>query len=165
MDIQRAAYAVEARLVAYDSIPPLHEPLGELQSLDLIFLGVSCEHTLAGVLGYRRRGDTVDIDRVAVDPAYFRRGLASKLLRELFVRERDASRFTVSTGLGNEPAVRLYERFGFRVVRGDEPMPGVRVVRLERERRLPSRDVVLGPTEPRECDEWHDRVRKARRRT
>ena len=72
-----------------------------------------------GVLGYRRDGDAVDIDRLAVDPAFFRRGLATKLLRELFVRERDATLFTVSTGFGNHPAIDLYERLrlpagGFR---------------------------------------------------
>lgn len=130
--IQRAAYEVEAGLVGYDLIPPLHESLAELRARPLIFLGVRCDATLAGVLGYTRAGDTVEIDRLAVDPAFFRRGLAAKLLREMFVRERDATRFVVTTGLGNEPAVRLYERFGFRVVGQDEPVPGARIMRLER---------------------------------
>jgi ribosomal protein S18 acetylase RimI-like enzyme len=132
LEIQRAAYAVEAGIVGYDAIPPLHERLDELQSRDLIFLGVSCDRALGGVLAYRRDGDTVDIDRLAVDPAFFRRGLARRLMRELFVRERDASRFTVSTGLGNQPAISLYESYGFHVVGADEPMPGVRIVLLER---------------------------------
>lgn len=130
--IQRAAYRVEADLVGYDTIPPLTESLAELRARPLIFLGARCDEVLAGVLGYARGGDTVDIDRLAVDPAFFRRGLAGRLLRELFVRERDAGRFLVSTGLGNDPAVRLYERFGFEVVGADEPVPGARVVRLER---------------------------------
>lgn len=93
---------------------------------------------LAGVLGYRRHGDTVDIDRLAVHPAFFRRGLATKLLHELFVRERNAGRFTVSTGFGNEKAVSLYERFGFVVVGEDAPTPGARIVLLERNRRAPA---------------------------
>jgi len=132
LEIQRAAYAVEAGIVGYDEIPPLQETLAELQSAPLIFLGVSYDHVLAGVLGYRRDGDAVDIDRLAVDPAFFRRGLATKLLRELFVRERDATLFTVSTGFGNHPAIDLYERFGFQQVGSGEPLPGVRVVLLER---------------------------------
>ena len=118
LEIQRAAYAVEADLVGYDAIPPLHETVTELQSQPLIFLGVSCESTLAGVLGYRRDGDTVDIDRVAVDPLFFRRGLATRLLRELLARERDRDTVHRVDGLGNQPAVSLYERFGFRVVGG-----------------------------------------------
>ena len=85
------------------------------------------------MLGYRRDGRTVDIDRLAVDPVFFRRGLATRLLRELFARERDATRFTVSTGFGNQPAVSLYERFGFRVVGEDEPAPGAKVVLLQRD--------------------------------
>ena len=131
--IQHAAYAVEAALVGYDQIPPLHETLAELQSQPLIFLGVSCDHTLAGVLAYQREGGTVDIDRLAVDPAFFRRGLGTKLLRELFVRERDAARFTVSTGRGNEPALKVYERCGFQVVGEAEPAPGARTVLLQRD--------------------------------
>jgi ribosomal protein S18 acetylase RimI-like enzyme len=132
LEIQRAAYSVEADLVGHNLIPPLHETFAELQSQPLIFLGVSCDRTLAGVLGYRRDRDTVDIDRVAVDPSFFRRGLATRLLRELFARERDATRFTVSTGLGNQPAISLYERFGFRLVGEGEPAPGARVVLLQR---------------------------------
>jgi ribosomal protein S18 acetylase RimI-like enzyme len=132
LEIQHAAYAVEAELVGYDTIPPLHETVTELQSQPLIFLGVSCDRTLAGVLGYRRDGDTVDIDRLAVDPVFFRRGLATRMLRELFARERDASAFTVSTGLGNQPAVSLYQRFGFRIVGEAEPAPATRVVLLHR---------------------------------
>ncbi len=125
-----AAYAVEADLVGHDAIPPLHETVTELRSQPLVFLGVSCDRTLAGVLGYRRDGDTVDIDRLAVDPAFFRRGLATRLLREVFPRERDATRFTVSTGSGNQPAVSLYEQFEFRVVGEAEPAPGAKVVLL-----------------------------------
>ena len=129
LEIQHAAYAVEARLIGHDALLPLHETVTELRSQPLIFLGVSCDRILAGVLGYRRDADTVDIDRLAVDPMFFRRGLATRLLRELlFARERDATTFTVSTGLGNEPAVGLYERFGFRVVAGAEPGPDAMVV-------------------------------------
>jgi GNAT superfamily N-acetyltransferase len=132
LEIQHAAYAVEARLIGYDAIPPLHETVTELRSGPLIFLGVSCDRTLAGVLGYRRDADTVDIDRLAVDPMFFRRGLATRLLRELLARERDATTFTVSTGLGNEPAVGLHERFGLRVVGGTEQAPDAMLMVLRR---------------------------------
>lgn len=131
LEIQRGAYAVEATLVGYDP-PPLHETLAELSACQLIFLGAGVDHTLAAVLAYDRVGETVDIDRLAVDPAYFRRGLARRLLRELFVRERDATHFTVSTGDGNAPAIRLYEGFGFTSVREEEPTPGIRIIHLER---------------------------------
>ena len=137
VEIQRAAYAIEATIIGDDVIPPLHETLAELQAAPLTFLGASCDHVLAGVLGYRRDRDTVDIDRLAVDPAFFRRGLATKLLRELFVRERDATRFTASTGFGNQPAIDLYERFEFHRVGVAEPLPGVRIVLLERGRTDP----------------------------
>jgi ribosomal protein S18 acetylase RimI-like enzyme len=132
LEIQQASYRAEADLVGHD-IPVLHETLDELQSQPLIFLGVSSNHMLAGLLGYRRNGDVVDIDRLAIDPAFFRRGLATKLMRELLVRERSARRFTVSTGYGNAPALALYARFGFTVVGTDEPAAGVRTVQLVRD--------------------------------
>lgn len=135
LEIQHAAYAVAADIVGYDSIPPLQETLAELQSQPLIFLGVSCAGTLAGVLGYRRRGDTVDIDRLAVHPMFLRRGLATKLLRELLVRERDAG-FTVSTGLSNHAAVNLFERFDFLITGEAEPVSGAKIVVLQRAQQL-----------------------------
>ncbi len=130
LEIQQASYRAEADLVGYDDIPVLHETLDELRSRPLVFLGVSSNHVLAGLLGYRRDGDVVNIDRLAIDPVFFRRGLATKLLRELLVRERDARRFTVSTGFGNAPGLALYARFGFTIVGTDEPAPGVQTVQL-----------------------------------
>ena len=132
LEIQQASYRAEADLVGYD-IPVLHETLDELQSQPLVFLGVSSNHVLAGLLGYRRDDDVVDIDRLAIDPAFFRLGLATKLMRELLVRERDARRFTVSTGFGNAPALALYARFGFTIVGTDEQAPGVQTVQLARD--------------------------------
>ena len=74
------AYTVEADLVGNDDLPLRHETVAELQEQALIFLGVSCDRTLAGVLGYRRDGRTVDIDRLAVDPVFFRRGTRDEVV-------------------------------------------------------------------------------------
>ncbi|MFE9255561.1 hypothetical protein [Streptomyces sp. NPDC006879] len=42
-DLQRAAYAVEARLIGFDGIPALHESLKQLRACDESFLGVCDE--------------------------------------------------------------------------------------------------------------------------
>lgn len=70
---------------------------------------------LIGVLGYTRASDTVDIDRVAVDPARFRRGVGRMLLGAVHRRESDAARFEVSTGAANHPAIALYEAMGYQL--------------------------------------------------
>jgi ribosomal protein S18 acetylase RimI-like enzyme len=74
---------------------------------------------------------TVDIHRLVVAPRALRRGIASALLDELDARF--ANRPTlVSTGRGNGPALELYRRRGFRVVREREAIPGLWVTELSR---------------------------------
>ena len=130
--IQHRSYAVEAALIGFDGIPPLHERVSDMQALAMTILGVVDDPELLALLGYTRDGDRAEIDRLAVHPAHFRRGLARRLLDALHAREAGASRFDVSTGRDNTPAIALYEQFGYRRLR-DEALPeGVVVTRLSR---------------------------------
>lgn len=131
--LQRASYRVEADLIGFDGIPPLHEAVDDVVALDLTMLGAYDGDLLAGALGYARDGDLVDIDRLAVHPSCFRRGVASRLIDALHERERDAARFVVSTGDGNTPAIACYERHGYAQVTTELLPEGVRVVRLARD--------------------------------
>ncbi|MFK0254729.1 GNAT family N-acetyltransferase [Streptomyces sp. NPDC090445] len=136
--IGRAAYAVEARLIGFDGIPALRESLAELRERPLRWLGAAGAGAdgpdgsngsggpLAGFLAWEREPDgSVCVDRLCVDPAWFRRGVASLLLRALLAEVPADRPVTVSTGAANSPAVALYERFGF--VRGADfsPVPGL----------------------------------------
>jgi ribosomal protein S18 acetylase RimI-like enzyme len=132
VDLQRAAYRVEADLIGFDGIPPLHETVDDVVALDLRVLAVHDGPRLVGALGYTRDGPLVDIDRVAVHPSHFRRGIASRLVAALHAREHDADRFVVSTGDGNEPAIALYERHGYVRTERVRLPEGVTVVRLAR---------------------------------
>lgn len=114
-DLQRAAYRIEAELIGYDQMPPLREEVTDILRLDLTILGAMEDDSLIGVLGYARVSGTVDIDRLAVEPARFRRGVGRTLLDGLHRRESDASRFEVSTGAANRPAIALYEAMGYRL--------------------------------------------------
>lgn len=132
--LQRAAYAIEARLIGFDGIPPLHECVEDVMALDLTILAVIENERPIAMLGYTREGDSVDIDRLAVHPDHFRRGLARTLIAALHERESDAPRFEVSTGRDNEPARKLYRSMGYREV-GDVALPeGVVVTRFVRKR-------------------------------
>jgi ribosomal protein S18 acetylase RimI-like enzyme len=132
VDLQRQSYAVEAALIADDRIPMLTETLDELRSAGLEWLGGFDDDGLTGAVSWKVLADgTVDIHRLVVAPRAFRRGVATALLDGL-----DASypgrRVLVSTGRGNEPAVSLYLRRGFSVVREREVIPGLFVAELER---------------------------------
>lgn len=112
-ELQRASYAVEAVLIGYIAIPTLHETDEVVAQLDLTILGALDHGELVRILGYRRTEETVVIDRLAVHPRVFRRGVGGSLLEELHRRERDALRFEVMTGAENTPAVSLYTKFGY----------------------------------------------------
>ncbi|GAB2805900.1 GNAT family N-acetyltransferase [Lentzea nigeriaca] len=125
--VQRLAYAVEAEIIGFDGIPPLHESLQELRSCGETFIGLHDEEGLAGAVSYRLDGSTVDICRLVVHPRAHRRGIASRLLDAL-----PGGPQTVSTGTKNEPALRLYRKRGFVEVGEREVAPGVSLTDLTR---------------------------------
>ena len=130
--IQRAAYAIEAELIGFDAIPPLHEDTVDVMQLGITFMGVVSGGEISGVLGYQLVGTTVGIDRLAIDPDHFRRGFARNLLVHLHEREHIAHLFEVSTASANGPARRLYESTGYAST-GDAALPeGVTVTRFQR---------------------------------
>ncbi|MEU3354271.1 GNAT family N-acetyltransferase [Streptomyces sp. NPDC037389] len=127
------AYAVEAELIGFDGIPALSEPLQEMTARPLRWLGaVTSAGTVAAFVAWQT--DTgrhvTHIDRVCVDPAWFRRGLASCLLHHLLAGETDGGEVRVSTGAENRPAVKLYEGLGFRRGMDFEPVPGLRMAQF-----------------------------------
>lgn len=128
--VQRLAYAVEAELIGFDGIPPLHETLDELRATTETFLGLYDEEGLVGAVSYRLEESTVDICRLVVHPRAHRRGIASKLLDAL----PDGPQ-VVSTGTRNEPALRLYLKRGFTETGTREVAPGVSLTDLAREHR------------------------------
>lgn len=129
--LQRASYAVEAELIGFDDIPARRETADRVSQLELTFLGAVEGGVVVGILGYRRVDDVIDIDRLAVDPSWFRRGVARSLIEEVHRREADASAFEVSTGAGNTPAIALYEKLGYRRT-ADQALPGVTMARFAR---------------------------------
>ncbi|MFD9359563.1 GNAT family N-acetyltransferase [Streptomyces sp. NPDC060031] len=124
--IGRAAYAVEAELIGFD-IPHLRESLEQMRERPLVWLAaVSAEGEIAGYLAWKEAADgSVSVDRLCVDPAWFRRGVGSLLMGHLLSEAFPNRSVTVTTGADNAPAVTLYERLGF--IRGADfsPVPGL----------------------------------------
>lgn len=125
--VQRLAYAVEAEIIGFDGIPPLHETPEELRAADETFLGLYDEEGLVGAVSYRLEGSTVDICRLVVHPRAHRRGIATTLLDAL----PDGPQI-VSTGTKNVPALNLYRRRGFVETGTHEVGPGVSITNLAR---------------------------------
>jgi ribosomal protein S18 acetylase RimI-like enzyme len=123
VEVQRAGYRVEAELTGYDGMPGLTQDTEDVMALGITILGAVDDQQdgrLVGILGYRRHGDLVDVDRLAVAPDQFRRGIGGALLGELEHREVDARRIEVMTSSGNTPATSLYLRAGYVIVNRDD---------------------------------------------
>lgn len=128
--IQKAAYAVEAGLMGFDAIPPLHERVTEVQARrDLTWIAAFNNDTIVGIIAWFDHGDSLEIDRLAVDPAWSRRGYGRELVRAL----RRTLVTEVSTGSLNYPAVALYEGEGFRQVGTTEVAPGIFTSQFQRD--------------------------------
>lgn len=126
--IQRAAYRVEADLIGFGGIPPLHETLDELIAEPLEWRGIRIDGRLAAAVAITGTGRRCDVDRLVVDPAHFRQGLGRRLMQSLLHHES----VTVSTGEANLPAVTLYESLGFRRTGRSEIGPDVWTVQFGR---------------------------------
>jgi GNAT superfamily N-acetyltransferase len=123
VEVQQAGYRVEADLTGYDGMPGLTQDAQDVMSLDITILGAiddELDDRLVGVVGYRRHRDLVDVDRLAVHPDHFRRGIGAALLDALEQREADARRIEVMTSTGNNPATNLYLRSGYVIVNRDD---------------------------------------------
>jgi len=130
--VQRAAYAIEAELIGYPRLPPLHETLEGLQATpEELWL---CEEggELCGVVGLEQHAGELVIARLFVAPPEFRRGIGSALVAQALARA-DGRRVRVGTGARNLPALALYERFGFRRLDEGQPTPGVGYIELVRD--------------------------------
>lgn len=129
LEIQRRAYQIEADLIGFAGIPPLHESLEELRQSQETFLGYFVADTLAGFVSYELLDDVLDINRLVVHPDYFRRGIGQALIRSL---DGLAPKIIVSTGAGNQPARKLYENLGFRLIEEIELPVGLVIARYEK---------------------------------
>lgn len=126
------SYRVEAEILGVTDFVPLRRTAAQIASAPAVFLGVTIEGELAAAAEIETAGPGhVHIGSMVVRPARFRRGLATRLLEEIF-RMHGEGEITVSTGLANEPALRLYEGSGFRELRRWSTPDGIPMITLRR---------------------------------
>jgi ribosomal protein S18 acetylase RimI-like enzyme len=130
--IQHAAYAIEAKLIGYPDLPPLHETLAGLQATAEELWLCSEGDELVGVVGLEHGEAETVIARLFVAPAFFRRGVGAALVAHA-LEQAGGRQVRVGTGVRNAPALALYERFGFRRLDEGSPTPSRGYVELVRE--------------------------------
>ncbi|MBI2370723.1 MAG: GNAT family N-acetyltransferase [Deltaproteobacteria bacterium] len=127
---REALYAVinEASALAYRAILPpeaYHEPqmpMAELQQemARVRFFAAEAAGTVVGVMGYEYCQDVALIRHAYVRPAWQRRGIGAALLRHVEGLIRGVPRIVLGTYAANAPAIRFYEKHGYRVVRDSD---------------------------------------------
>ena len=106
MAIERRAFPTPWSLAMF--VLELSKPAG-------VCLAALRGQRLVGYLVCSRYDTVWHIMNIAVDPGLWRRGVATRLLGELFDRVEDpGARYTLEVRQSNRGAIDLYERFGFR---------------------------------------------------
>jgi ribosomal protein S18 acetylase RimI-like enzyme len=127
----QVSYKVEAKLLNAVDFPPLKRPIEEYVNCSNQFFGFVKDNELAAVVEIIHNEEYTHIRSLVVDPAFFRLGIASKLM-EFTLDTFNSSLFIVETGLANAPATDLYKKFNFQVVKEWDTEFGIRKIKMER---------------------------------
>lgn len=120
LELQRVSYRIEADIIGFQDIPPLMDTVDTLKECGETFYGYYIDNALAGIISFKVIEDTVDIHRVAVNPNFFRMGIAQKLVSFAEGATENIKRIVVCTGKKNTPAVNLYLKKGYKKIRDIE---------------------------------------------
>ena len=129
--IFQLSYTVEAEILEARDFPPLKRKKEDFIQCSNIFFGFYKKEELIAVIEIAQFLKNVHIQSLVVHPRYFRKGIASLLIK--FILDKYSQHLlTVKTGIKNIPAVKLYTKFGFKEVRQWETDHNVRKVAFER---------------------------------
>ncbi len=135
LKLQRLSYQTEATLYDDWTLPPLTQTLREL-------LGHYDYHTILvarlgdeviGSVRARLEDGTCHVGRLVVHPRLQRRGLGTRLMREIEASFPEAERFELFTGHLSEGNLRLYRSLGYEEFREESVSPALRLVYLEKQ--------------------------------
>lgn len=126
-----ASYAIEAKLLQAVNFPPLQRQIPDYMNTETEFFGFWKDKELAAVVELLLDPKQVHIQSLVVDPNYFRQGIGRKLVQFVF-DSFSSELYMVETGLANQPAIALYESFGFEEVLQWDTEHGIRKVRFEK---------------------------------
>ena len=134
LKLQRLSYRTEAALYDDWTLPPLTQTLRELleQYDDHTILAARLGDGVVGSVRARLKDGTCYVGRLVVHPRSQRRGLGTRLMREIEASFPAARRYELFTGHLSEGNLRLYRRLGYQEFREEAISPSLRLVFLEK---------------------------------
>ncbi len=118
------SYKIEAQLIGTLDFPPLSRSVRDIKNSTTLFYGFSISESLAGIIEIVINGEYLVINSLTVDPYYFRRGIADKLI-SFVLQNLNASKAIVETAVVNTPAINLYKKHGFVEFKRWTPSHGI----------------------------------------
>ena len=109
-DLRQKCYRQEALEIGVVDFPPLKKTVSEIVGDVGEYYAVVHDDSICGILHF----EEPNINSLIVCPSLQRKGVASMLMESLLSQYKGTF-VTVSTAKKNVPAVKLYERFNFRV--------------------------------------------------
>ena len=122
--IFQSSYKIEAKLIGVVDFPPLLRSAKDIANSKTAFYGFSDNNCLAAIIEIAIEDKHLEIHSLTVDPKYFRKGIAGKLISYVL----DAFDFTeaiVETAVVNKPAIKLYKKHGFVEFKRWTPSHGI----------------------------------------
>jgi ribosomal protein S18 acetylase RimI-like enzyme len=128
------AYKVEAALIGVPDVqfPPLQRTVEHINHAPTSFFGYFEGTSLAGLIEVTYENTHLEIDSLIVNPDFFRRGIAGKLI-DYVLSEYDFHSAQVETAQQNLPAINLYQKHGFCEFKKWVPAHGIPKVALRKD--------------------------------
>ncbi|ASM50234.1 hypothetical protein PESP_a2234 [Pseudoalteromonas espejiana DSM 9414] len=118
------SYAIEAKLIDALNFPPLARKAKDIKKSKTTFYGFTENEYLAAVIEVSINNECLDICSLTVEPRYFKKGIASKLINYALKLD-DISYARVETAIANTPAIKLYKKHGFEEFKRWTPSHGI----------------------------------------
>ena len=118
------SYKIEAQLIGTLDFPPLLRSAKDIAHSKTQFYGFSENECLAAIVEIFIEDKHLEINSFTVDPSYFRKGIADKLLSYILGMD-DFSEAIVETAVVNIPAINLYQKHGFVEFKRWTPSHGI----------------------------------------
>jgi ribosomal protein S18 acetylase RimI-like enzyme len=128
-EVFQNSYKVEAKLIGTLNFPPLSRSAKDIESSKTLFYGFIENGCIAAVIEITLKDKYLEIDSLTVDPSYFRKGIASKLLSYV-LGSFEYTKAIVETAVANEPAIKLYKKHGFAEFKRWTPSHGIEKLAL-----------------------------------